>query len=222
MDIQKTIADLSVRIFQKAVEKPGNMLVSPIAAIAALSAILRGASGSTKAQLEEWGITPDGLAPILEAFQDKRSCAELATVIWMNNRQGLTFNENLIQDISADPNSEVFQTADLEQARDQINNWCSQKTKGMIPELVDHLSPNEVMELINALVFDGKWCFAYQPCNVYDRTFTNTRGEKQDVPFMHSTESLFLRDRNATGFMKPYLGAQYASAASQFESSNGF
>ena len=214
MDIQKAIADLSVRIFQKAVEKPGNMLVSPIAAIAALSAILRGASGRTKAQLEEeWGITLDGLAPILEAFQDERSCAELATVIWMNNRQDLTFNENLIQEIAADPNCEVFQTADLEQARDRINSWCSQKTKGMIPEMVDQLAPNEVMRLVNALVFDGKWCFAYQPCNVYDRTFTNTRGEKQDVPFMNSTESMFLRDCHATGFMKPYLGGQYAFAA---------
>ena len=213
MDIQNAIADLSVRIFQKAVEKPGNMLVSPIAAISALSAILRGASGSTKAQLEEQGITPDGLAPILEAFQDERSCAELATVIWMNDRQGLTFNENRIQEIAADPNSEVFQTADLEQARGQINDWCNQKTKGMIPEMVDQLAPNELMRLVNALVFDGKWCYAYQPCNVYDRTFTNIRGEKQDIPFLHSTESLFLRDRNATGFMKPYLGGQYAFAA---------
>ena len=72
MDIQNVIADLSVRIFQKAIDKSDNMLVSPIAAIAALSAMLRGASGSTKAQLEEeWGITPDGLEPILEAFQDE-------------------------------------------------------------------------------------------------------------------------------------------------------
>ena len=62
MDIQKEIADLSVRIFRKTAEMPDNALVSPIAAIAALSAILRGASGSTKAQLEEWGITPDGFA----------------------------------------------------------------------------------------------------------------------------------------------------------------
>ena len=214
MDIQKEIADLSVRIFQKAAEMPGNALVSPIAAIAALSAILCGASGRTKAQLEEeWGITPDGLAPILEAFQDERSCAELATVIWMNNRLDLTFNEDLIQEIAADPNCEVFQTADLEQACNRINDWCNQKTKGMIPGMVDQLAPNEVMRLVNALVFDGKWCYAYQPCNVYDRTFTNIRGEKQDVPFLHSTESLFLRDRHATGFMKPYLGGQYAFAA---------
>lgn len=214
MDIQNVIADLSVRIFQKATELPGNALVSPIAAIAALSAMLCGASGQTKAQLEEeWGITPDGLAPILEAFQDERSCAEPKTVIWMNNRQGLTFNENRIQEIAADPNCEVFQTADLEQACNRINDWCNQKTKGMIPGMVDQLAPNEVMRLVNALVFDGKWCYAYQPCNVYDRTFTNIRGKKQDVPFMNSTESMFLRDCHATGFMKPYLGGQYAFAA---------
>ena len=95
------------------------MLVSPIAAIAALSAILRGASGQTKAQLEEeWGIKHDGLVSILEVFQDEQTCAELATVIWMNNCQGLTFNEILIQEIATDPNSEVFQTADLDQAHD--------------------------------------------------------------------------------------------------------
>lgn len=214
MEIQKAIADLSVGIFQKAVENSGNVLVAPIAAMAALSAMLRGASGQTRTQLEEdWGITADGLAPILELFKEEGSCAELATVIWMNDCQGLTFNEKLLQEIAADPNSEAFQTADLEQACNRINDWCSQKTKGLIPEMVDHLSPDEVMRLINALVFDGIWRHAYLPRDVYDRIFTNVRGEKQDVSFLHSTESLFLRDRHAIGFMKPYLGIQYAFAA---------
>lgn len=214
MDIQSNLLALSVRIFQKAAEVSDNALVSPISAVIALSAVIRGASGETRERFEEvLGITPDALDEILASFHDERSCAELATVIWINDRQGLTFNEKLIQEITKDPNCEIFRTGDLEQARDRINHWCCQKTKGMIPEMVDHLSPDEVMRLVNALAFDGKWPEPYGKRDIYDRIFTNSRGKQQHVPFMHGEESVFLKDRHATGFMKPYMDRKYAFAA---------
>ena len=63
MNIETKASNLSVRIFQKAVEDTsGNVLISPVAAIAALATMLPGADGNTREQLEEkLGISYDDM-----------------------------------------------------------------------------------------------------------------------------------------------------------------
>ena len=237
MNIETKASNLSVRIFQKAVEDTsGNVLISPVAAIAALATMLPGADGNTRAQMEEkLGISYDDMQNLLErilhsrkldeidnidtfarmlpSLRVEKSYADLATVLWMNDLPGLTFNEDLIQDIAADENREVFQTNDLDKACQQINDWCCEKTQGKVPLFVNHISPDEVMRLINALTFDGKWATPYKDEDVYIRPFTNLHGKRQDTLFMHSEEDTYLCGFNATGFIKHYSGWKYAFAA---------
>ena len=63
MNIETKASNLSVRIFKKAVEDTsGNVLISPVAAIAALATMLPGADGNTREQLEEkLGISYDDM-----------------------------------------------------------------------------------------------------------------------------------------------------------------
>ena len=237
MNIETKASDLSVRIFQKAIEaSSGNVLISPIAAIAALATTLPGADGKTRAQLEEkLGISYDDMQNLLErilrsrkldeiddldtfakmlpSLRIEKSYANLATVLWMNDLPGLSFNDDLIQTLAADENCEVFQTSDLGKACQQINDWCCEKTQGKIPHFVDHIATDEVMRLVNALTFDGKWATPYKDEDVYVRPFTNLHGKRQDTLFMHSEEDTYLCGFNATGFIKHYSGWKYAFAA---------
>ena len=237
MDIETRMSDLSVRIFQKAIEDTsGNALISPVAAIAALATMFPGADGNTREQLEEkLGISYDDTQRLLErilrnrkldeiddldtfarmlpSLRIEKSYADLATALWMNDLPGLAFNEDLIQDIAADENREVFQTGDVDKACQQINDWCCEKTLGKVPQFVNHISPNEVMRLVNALTFDGKWATPYKDEDVYVRPFTNQHGGPQDTLFMHSEEDTYLCGFNATGFIKHYSGWKYAFAA---------
>ena len=236
MNIANTIMDLSLKIFQKVSFSTKNTLISPVAAIAALATMLPGADGNTRAQMEEkLGISYDDMQRLLErilrsrkldeiedldayasllpSLRIEKSYADLATVLWMNELPGLTFNEDLIQPLVADENCEVFQTGDLDRACQQINDWCCEKTQGKVSQFVDHISPNEVMRLVNALTFDGKWATPYKDEDVYVRPFTNQHGERQDTLFMHSEEDTYLCGFNATGFIKHYSGWKYAFAA---------
>ena len=237
MNIETRINDLSVRIFQKAAEDhSSNILVSPVASIAALATILPGADGNTRAQMEEkLGISYDDMQSLLErilrsrkldeiddldtfarmlpSLRIEKSYADLATVLWMNDLPDLTFNEDLIQPLAADKNCEVFQTGDVDKACQQINDWCCEKTLGKVPQFVNHISPNEVMRLVNALTFDGKWETPYKDEDVYVRPFTSQHGGPQDTLFMHSEEDTYLCGFNATGFIKHYSGWKYSFAA---------
>ena len=237
MDIETRINNLSVRIFQKAAEDhSSNILVSPVAAIAALATMLPGADGNTRVQMEEnLGISYDDMQNLLErilrsrkldeiddldtfarmlpSLRIEKSYADLATVLWMNDLSGLSFNDDLIQTLAADENCEVLQTGDLDRACQHINDWCCDKTQEKVPQFVNHISPDEVMRLVNALTFDGKWATPYKDEDVYIRPFTNQHGERQDILFMHSEEDTYLCGFNATGFIKHYSGWKYAFAA---------
>jgi serine protease inhibitor len=59
------------------------------------------------------------------------------------------------------------------------------------------------MYLINALVFDAEWQKIYNKNRVYEDTFHSNDGD-QTVTMMRSKEIKYLKDKKATGFIKPY------------------
>ena len=67
---------------------------------------------------------------------------------------------------------------------DYINNWCSQKTQGMIPEVLDVLSG--FCYLINAIYFKADWTYSFNPELTQPGPFFKTANQRVEVPFMHS------------------------------------
>jgi len=43
------------------------------------------------------------------------------------------------------------------ESAEQINKWCKEKTHDKIPQIINSLNPNDLMVLINAIYFKGKW-----------------------------------------------------------------
>ena len=65
----------------------------------------------------------------------------------------------------------------------QINQWCSDKTDGKIPEMLDSTNPGTRLMLINALLFKAPWAFTWDIKR--NRTFHGTKGDsKKD--FLHT------------------------------------
>ena len=94
-----------------------------------------------------------------------------------------------------------------------INNWISEKTKGMIKEVIQEIDPDTVMFLINALAFEDEWLIQYDSeYSVRDGEFTTANGEKVTAQFMHGETERYIYDENAEGFIKRYKG-KYAFAA---------
>ena len=49
---------------------------------------------------------------------------------------------------------------------EQINEWCKEKTHGKIEKIIEQLSPETIMILLNAVYFKGEWL------NQFDKYFT--------------------------------------------------
>lgn len=61
-------------------------------------------------------------------------------------------------------------------ACDDVNRWVREATDGMIPSILDSVSPEAAAYLINALVFESPWSVYYKPEQVEPGVFTTEDG----------------------------------------------
>jgi serpin B len=92
-----------------------------------------------------------------------------------------------------------------------INNWVSQKTKGLIPTIVDVIPDEIIMYLIDAVYFKGQWRVPFEKKNTQNNLFYNLDGSESSLPFMSQEMPLAsLFDTNMTVLDIPYSDSLYS------------
>ena len=71
-----------------------------------------------------------------------------------------------------------------------INDWVRGKTSGRIPRLLDDLSPAEVLFLINAIYFKGKWRNAFDAKDTREGPFHGADGRDRSARLMWQKQDL--------------------------------
>ena len=94
-----------------------------------------------------------------------------------------------------------------------INNWISEKTDGQIENMLDEISYDTVMYLINAVLFDAEWQDIYQKNAVIRDSFTNSKGKSETVDFMYDDEGIGFKLDGAVALARPYAGGTYEFVA---------
>ncbi|MBQ9893912.1 MAG: serine protease [Ruminococcus sp.] len=215
----KSQTEFALGFFQRSITASSNTMVSPYSAIQALAMTANGTGTETRAEMEKvlgGGMSIDKLNKYLYTQRINQpdgstySCKlKTANAIW--SKKGLPvapeFLKNNVNYYGAD-----FYEANMDQSTvDDINSWVNKNTDKMIPKLLDELSVNTVMCLVNAVTFDADWISPFDPA--WNGTFVNANGEKENAKMMSSDESYYITDGKAQGFMKMYEGRKYAFAA---------
>ncbi len=216
-------ANFAVRLFQNCLGsgKAGeNILVSPLSVLSALAMTENGAKGETLSEMEKvLGMTADGLNAYFKALSD--SLAEnadgprfrLANSIWFTNDGRFTVSRDFLQTNADFYGAGAYGVPFDDGTLNEINGWVKDNTDGMIPQILDSISEDAVMYLVNALAFEGAWIEPYDEYQVSPGEFTAEDGTKHAAEFMHSEENVYLEDTRASGFLKYYKGGKYAFAA---------
>lgn len=213
------MTDFAVRLFKQCGDNGENTLISPLSVIYALAMTVNGAEGDTKEQMEAvLGMTAEELNLYLYSYmqdlpQGDRYKLTLANSIWFSEDGQFEVNQDFLQKNADYYKADIYKAPFNDQTRKDINTWVNEKTDGMIPEILDRISNDAVMYLVNALTFDAEWRTVYFENQVREGKFTTADGTKQSVSFMYSCETEYLEDEKAIGFMKPYCGGRYAFVA---------
>ena len=220
----KAQTEFYLNLFKKAEQETPeeNILVSPYSAMQALAMTANGANGSTKTGMENalGGLPLDELNQYLytqrtNAPNDEKCKLNTANSIWFRDDSSrMTVFPEFLQKNADYYGADAFSAPFDDSTVSDINDWCKDKTEGMIPQLLQTIPNDAVMYLINAVAFDGKWEDAYTEFAVHDGIFTAADGTEQTAEMMYSdTEYEYLSDEHAEGFYKPYAGGKYAFAA---------
>lgn len=184
---------------------PGeNLFVSPMSLSMLCCMLANGAEGVTYDEIVKalgmGGFTIDQVndcystlvTALLKA--DRSVSLSLANSIWI--AQGLSvrskFKSRMDKTYDADTYVVDF-TRD--ETLKKINGWCSDKTKGLIPQMFEELDPQVQMILINALYFKGSWTVQFPKDQTSSAAFHSASGQEVTTEFMQATSEKF------TGYM---------------------
>jgi serine protease inhibitor len=175
-----------------AAEADGNLLISPLSAAMSLGMTLNGAAGTTLDSMRTTlGLGDASLADINAAYRglldllgslDQQTDFRIANSVWTES--GFPVLASFLDAVGTNFDAEA-QSLDLQAptAPGTINDWVNRKTAGKIPTIVDQVSPDEVMFLINAIYFKGQWRVAFDPQRTHLAPF-HAPGETQSVAMM--------------------------------------
>ena len=177
----------------KALPPDSNAFLSPLSASMALGMTLNGANGETYDAMRT-ALRLDGMAEaeINQGYRglmtllgglDSQTQMRVANSIWGDATLPIeaAFTEAGRDFFDAEARTLDFGSPEAPKA---INDWVSGKTNGKIPKLLDAVSPAEVLFLINAIYFKGKWRNAFDAKDTRDGPFRGADGRDRTVPLM--------------------------------------
>ena len=214
------LADLGFALLRQGA--PGNAVVSPVAAAAALGMVHAGLTGPAETEIEALfgasAIGPRGLRLQLPALLQqldggKASPFVMAGRVWLDQNTAASvppaFTRRLTTRYKADAARVDFGQA--EAARSQINGWTAQHTAGRIPELLPagSVSPATRLALTTALHFRSPWDKPFDPALTEPRPFATAAGSKP-VPMLVDERGVLQAQVDGTFVMSlPFAGAAY-------------
>jgi serpin B len=182
-----------------------NLMLSPLSASTALTMLLNGCNGATAAQLKQTLRYPSSMtiSDINGAWKslvgqiltvDPKVTFSLANAIFY--REGFTVKPPFLNTMAGDYRADIEGlNFGLPSALTTINKWASDNTKGKIPKVLDEISPDAVMFIMNALYFKGDWSYQFDKNKTTNRPFYLAGGSQISVSTMNSEVGA----RTATG-----------------------
>jgi serine protease inhibitor len=186
-----------------------NTFLSPLSASMALGMTLNGAANATFDSMRvTLGFENLTQGEINRSYHDLTEMlvgldphVELLIANATFARQGFPFLQSFFDTVTTWFDAEA-QTLDFgdPSAVNAINQWASDNTKGLIPEVIDEIDPDLILFLLNAVYFRGDWTSQFDEAKTADAPFTLADGTEVQVPTMrddvryglHPTENALL------------------------------
>ncbi len=213
--VSTAMTDFAMRLLQNTLREKDNTLVSPLSVAAALAMTAQGAEGETLTQMETvLGLSRDELASWFHDYMAAQTDSlKLANAIWFKDDEKLTVEQAFLQKNADYFGADAYKAPFDNSTKDTFNRWVQKNTDGMINSILDQITGDAVLYLVNALAFEAEWEGVYHEYSVSTGRFVGEDGTRETVEMMSSTEQRFLETEKSTGFVKYYKGRDYAFAA---------
>jgi len=188
--IVSSYSNFGFNLFSKLCGNKGkNIFISPSSIAIALSMTYNGAKNKTKTDMAKTlGVDKidenkfnEGNMALIEYLMNADSGIELSIANSLWCRPGIKFYPDFIK------KNQDFYDAEISNKFDEvsINNWVNEKTKGKIPEVIDKITEDAILFLINAIYFKGNWSVKFNKENTKEQDFYLLNKTAKLHPLMH-------------------------------------
>ena len=199
-----------------------NLLISPLSIEIALSMTANGAKNNTLAEMQSVLFNVGALdtfngyykSYIANFTGNEKVKINLANSIWINAyRSDVDVKQSFLQTNANYYNAAAYKAPFNNDTLADLNGWVKKETSGLIDKILDEITPDEIMYLINATSFDAHWQSEFEAENTFTPTFTTEKGDAKEIKMMPGMVYKYLENDFATGFVKEYYGGRYAFVA---------
>lgn len=186
-----------------------NLLISPASVILAFAMVYNGADGRTKTEFDSVlalnGMSADSVnqaaAALMESLMNADSSIELAIANSIWAKPGFPFTKSFLDITDQMYGAEARPLV----SADEVNQWVADATRHKITEVLDSVTPDLLMVLINAIYFKGDWTSQFNELATRDRDFTLLTGDVKQHPLMEQTgEFAYFEDSTQQIIKLPY------------------
>ena len=190
-----------------------SFIYSPLSITYVLGMVNDAATGQTEQELEQTlGFHEGGIQAVNNYCKnlidnlpkvDEKVTLNIANAIFLNKKYQLKkqFQEDMKEYYDAEAEALDFSSP---KTLNHINNWCDNKTNGMIPSILDNIDPDMVSYLLNAIYFKADWISKFDPKDTRTENFTTKNGTTQ-LPLMHQDVLIsYAKNETYSSIMMPY------------------
>ena len=190
-----------------------SFIYSPLSITYVLGMVNDAATGQTERELEQTlGFHEGGIQAVNDYCKklidglpkvDSDVTLNIANAIFLN--KNYTLKSQFEQDMQTyyDAKAEALDFFDPS-TLDHINGWCNEKTKGMIPSILEEVDPCMVSYLLNAIYFKADWTSKFDEKNTKEEAFTTENGTTR-VPMMHQNVLIqYIKNDTYSAIEMPY------------------
>ncbi|MDE6254911.1 MAG: serpin family protein [Muribaculaceae bacterium] len=174
----------------------GNLFISPLGFSNILTMLANGADDKTLEEITSvLGADLDDLNSFYSLLADELPKADnqvkflTANSVWFDYacNPSQNYQDILKKNFAAD-----FFSVNLNsnETLNAINQWCADKTSGMIPTFLKEPLKGSLMFLVNALYFNGKWNEPFDPEKTDKGDFFSSKGLISNVEMMHCNDDI--------------------------------
>ncbi|XP_030066829.1 leukocyte elastase inhibitor [Microcaecilia unicolor] len=197
-----------------------NIFISPICISSCLAMIYLGARGDTANQMSKTlhVAAVEGLHSTFQTLTSDINKSGTSYILNLANRLygEKTYNfipeflASLMKLYGAELSAVDFLTHSGD-ARQQINKWVEEQTKGKIPDLLAEgtVDSNTKLVLVNAIYFKGNWAQKFKEEDTVEMPFKITKTEQKPVRMMYQKQKFALRhipEIQCRALEVPYVG----------------
>jgi len=196
MKVSGASNDFAFTLFRAVQDESGqNVFLSPFSVSMALAMVLNGAVEETQQSIlntidfgdmtaEEVNQAYRDLTSLLLSM-DKTVTLGIANSVWYSDELHIkeAFSAAIGEYYDGKVTALDFSNAN---AKNTINNRIADQTNNRIQNMIQSISPSEIMFLVNAIYFKGDWTYQFQKSETKKADFTTADGSTTRVDMMHA------------------------------------